>query len=494
MAEEQREAMEQQAAAPVSSLLDEIIEASKIKPTDEGYDVTRAGLQEFIREIASSGTTPKVSGALVDAMIVELDKKLSDQVNEIMHNEQFRELESSWRSLKFLVDNVDFRQNTKVEILNVSKQDLIDDFEDAPEVVKSGLYKHIYTSEFGQFGGQPVGAVISNYTFGPGPQDMELLRNVASVSAMSHVPFLGAAGKEFFGIDSWDQLPNLKDLHSIFEMPQYAKWRSLRENEDSRYLGLTLPRFLLRLPYGENTTPAKNFNFTETVGDNEDFCWGNTSFALASRMADSFAKYRWCSNIIGPQSGGAVENLPLYQFEQSGEIQTKIPTEVLISERREYELAEEGFIALTMRKGSDNAAFFSANSVLRPKVFPNTPEGKEAEMNYKLSTALYDDNEPPRALHQGHPAREHRRLEGARRHRARAERMDKPVRHGDGQPRCNHAQQAPAPHGEGAGQRRAWRSRLVFRQSASPSALQIHGRELHALAGRKAGQAVKTAI
>ena len=308
MAEEQREAMEQQAAAPASSLLDEIIEASKIKPTDEGYDVTRAGLQEFIREIAASGTTPKVSGALVDAMIVELDKKLSDQVNEIMHNSQFRELESSWRSLKFLVDNVDFRQNTKVEILNVSKQDLIDDFEDAPEVVKSGLYKHIYTAEFGQFGGQPVGAVVSNYTFGPGPQDMELLRNVASVSAMSHVPFLGAAGKEFFGIDSWDQLPNLKDLHSIFEMPQYAKWRSLRENEDSRYLGLTLPRFLLRLPYGENTTPAKNFNFTETVGDNEDFCWGNTSFALASRMADSFAKYRWCSNIIGPQSGGAVEN------------------------------------------------------------------------------------------------------------------------------------------------------------------------------------------
>ena len=181
MAEEQREAMEQQAAAPASSLLDEIIEASKIKPTDEGYDVTRAGLQEFIREIAASGTTPKVSGALVDAMIVELDKKLSDQVNEIMHNSQFRELESSWRSLKFLVDNVDFRQNTKVEILNVSKQDLIDDFEDSPEVVKSGLYKHIYTAEFGQFGGQPVGAVVSNYTFGPGPQDMELLRNVASV-------------------------------------------------------------------------------------------------------------------------------------------------------------------------------------------------------------------------------------------------------------------------------------------------------------------------
>ena len=275
-----------------------------------------------------------------------------------------------------------------MEILNVSKQDLLDDFEDSPEVVKSGLYKHIYTAEFGQFGGQPVGAIVANYTFGPGPQDMELLRNVASVSAMSHVPFLAAAGREFFGIDSWDELPNLKDLHSIFEMPQYAKWRSLRANEDSRYLGLTLPRFLLRLPYGEDTTPAKSFSFTEAVPDNDDFCWGNTSFALASRLADSFAKYRWCSNIIGPQSGGAVQNLPLYQFEQKGEIQTKIPTEVLISERREYELAEEGFIALTMRKGSDNAAFFSANSVLKAKVFPNTPEGKAAEMNYKLSTQL----------------------------------------------------------------------------------------------------------
>ncbi len=388
MPDEQKEAMAQAAEAQSPSLLDEIIEASRIKPTDEAYDVTRAGLQEFIKEIAASGTTPKVSGALVDAMIVELDKKISAQVNEIMHNQQFRELESSWRSLKFLVDNTDFRQNSKIEFINVSKQDLLEDFEDAPEVTQSGLYKHIYTAEFGQFGGQPVGAIVANYEFGPGPQDMELLRNVASVSAMSHVPFLAAAGSEFFGIDSWDQLPNLKDLHSIFEMPQYAKWRSLRENEDSRYLGLTLPRFLLRLPYGPDTVPAKSFNFTEAVPNNEDFCWGNTAFALASRLTDSFAKYRWCSNIIGPQSGGAVENLPLYQFEQKGEIQTKIPTEVLISERREYELAEEGFIALTMRKGSDNAAFFSANSVLRPKSFPNTPEGKAAEMNYKLSTQL----------------------------------------------------------------------------------------------------------
>ena len=384
--EKQEQAQEQTEGS--GNLLDEIVAASKLQPADEGYALTRTGLQAFIKELAGAQGTQKISGVLVDEMIAELDSKLSAQVNEILHNEDFAKLESAWRSMKFLVDNTDFRQNIKVEFMNVSKQDLLDDFEDAPEVVKSGLYKQVYTAEYGQFGGKPVGALIANYEFGPKPQDIQLLQYVASVSAMSHAPFIAAADKEFFGIDSWDQLPNLKDLHSIFEMPQYTKWRSFRESEDARYVGLTLPKFLLRLPYGENTVPARTFNFKEEATTDEQFCWGNTAFCLASRMTDSFAKYRWCSNIIGPQGGGAVENLPLYQFESMGQIQTKIPTQVLISERREYELAEEGFIALTMRKGSDNAAFFSANSVLKPKTFANTPEGKEAEMNFKLSTQL----------------------------------------------------------------------------------------------------------
>ena len=384
----QTEQEKQQTATEGLSLLDEIVEASRLKPADDGYALTRAGLQAFIKELAGTKGEQKISGALVDEMIAELDAKLSAQVNEILHNESFSRLESAWRSMKFLVDNTDFRQNIKIEFINVSKSDLLDDFEDAPEVVKSGLYKHVYTAEYGQFGGQPVGAIIANYEFGPKPQDIQLLQYVASVASMSHAPFIAAAGKEFFGIDSWDQLPNLKDLHSVFEMPQYAKWRSFRESEDARYVGLTLPKFLLRLPYGENSVPAKSFNFKEEAVRDDEFCWGNTAFCFASRLTDSFAKYRWCSNIIGPQGGGAVENLPLYQFESMGQMQTKIPTQVLISERREYELAEVGFIALTMRKGSDNAAFFSANSVLKPKTFPNTPEGKEAEMNFKLSTQL----------------------------------------------------------------------------------------------------------
>ncbi|MDR1578200.1 MAG: type VI secretion system contractile sheath large subunit [Deltaproteobacteria bacterium] len=369
-------------------LLDEIVEASRLKPGETGYNATKVGLQAFLSELIKSDPDTKVSGDLVDNMIAELDQKISAQVNSVMHDPTFQKMESTWRSLKYLVDQTDFRQNNRIELLNVSKDDLLADFEDAPEVVKSGLYKHVYTDEYGQFGGQPFGSIVANYDFGPGPQDLKLLKYAASVSAMSHAPFIAAADKSFFGLESWEDLPNLKDLHSIFEMPQYATWRSFRQSEDARYVALTLPKFLLRLPYGQNTVPTKTFVFNEEANSTNQYLWGNTSFALSARVNDSFAKYRWCSNIIGPQGGGAVENLPLHNFQANGVTQTKIPTQVLISERREYELAEEGFISLSMRKDSDNAAFFSANSCLASKSFPKTPEGQEAETNFKLSLQL----------------------------------------------------------------------------------------------------------
>jgi type VI secretion system protein ImpC len=184
------------------------------------------------------------------------------------------------------------------------------------------------------------------------------------------------------------ELPAMKDLKSVFEGPQYARWRSFRESEDARYVAMCMPRMLLRLPYGPTTTPVKSFHFEERVGQHDAYLWGPASFALAARVHDSFAKYRWCANIIGPQSGGAVEGLPLHQFEAMGEVQTKIPTEISLTDRREFELAEEGFIGLTYRKSSDNAAFFSANSPQKPKIFANTPEGKAAETNYRLGTQL----------------------------------------------------------------------------------------------------------
>ena len=391
MAEEKKEVMSQNTGTQAeTSILDEIIQTTKISPEDEGYEVTKRGIQAFLDELLKPEREGvKISAPLVDEMIAQIDKKISKQMDAILHNEDFQKLESAWRSLKFLVDRTDFRENIKIEILNVSKEDLMDDFEDSPEVVQSGLYKIVYTAEYGQFGGQPYGMLLGNFAFGPGARDIKLLENIASVATMSHAPFVAAASPEFFGIKSFAELPNLKDLAAIFEMPQYIKWNSFRETEDARNVGLVLPRFLLRTPYDPENNPTKTFNYLEDVSEGDsNFLWGNSAFAFASRVTDSFAKYRWCANIIGPQGGGAVEDLPVYQYEAMGELQTKIPVEVLISERREFELAEQGFIALTMRKGSDNAAFFSANSVQKPKKFPNTPEGKQAELNYKLGTQL----------------------------------------------------------------------------------------------------------
>jgi type VI secretion system protein ImpC len=370
-------------------LLDQMLMESKL-PSDDGRQQAKQGLQSLLGHILKKEKTPqRIDGSIVDEFIAEIDKRISAQLNEIMHHPQFQKLESAWRGLKFMIDRVDFRENIKVEMLNVSKEDLAADFEDAPEIPKSGLYRLVYSNEYGVHGGKPYGLLVGNYDFGPGPQDMALLQKCAAVSAMSHAPFLTNGSPEFFGLDSLLGLPQMKDLKSHFEGPQFTKWRSFRETEDARNVGICLPRFLLRLPYGEKSHKVASFNFNEDVIDkHENYLWGQSAIALASRVADSFAKYRWCPNIIGPQAGGTVENLPLHQYEAMGAIQTKIPTEVLITERREYELSEEGFIALTYRKESDNACFFSANSAQKPKFFGNSAEGKAAETNYRLGTQL----------------------------------------------------------------------------------------------------------
>lgn len=392
MAEEKEQAAPtgEETTAESVSILDEIVTATKIKPTDEEYSIAKKGVEALISDLVTKDRkVDKVTKAVVDEIIAEIDQKMSMQLDQILHHPDLQKLESAWQSLKYLVDKTDFRENIKLEIINVSKDDLLEDFEDSPEIPKSGLYKHAYTAEYGQFGGQPYGNIIANYDFGPGPQDIKLLKYIASVSAMAHAPFVAAAGPQFFGVDDFTDLPKLKDLSSIFEGPQYIKWQSFRESEDARNVGLALPRFLLRLPYGSDTQPVKSFNYEENIsGSHSNYLWGNAAFAFASRLTDSFAKYRWCANVIGPMGGGAVEDLPVHLFESMGEIKTKIPTEILVSDRREFELAEEGFIPLAMRKGSDNACFFSANSAQKPKRFQDTPEGKAAETNYKLGTQM----------------------------------------------------------------------------------------------------------
>lgn len=378
------------AAEAGTSLLDQVLVETRLRPSDEGYDAARKGVAAFLAEMVKPANAgEKINALAVDRMIAAIDQKLSAQLDAVMHAPEFQRMEATWRSLKFVVDRADFRQNVKIEILQAKKEELLQDFEDSPEIVQSGLYKQVYIDEYGQFGGQPFASVITGYAFGPGPQDIKLMQSLSAVGAMAHAPVIASASPEFFGVQRFEELPNLKDMRAVFEGPKYAKWNAFRESEDSRYFALTLPRFLLRVPYGRDSAPVRAFDYEEkTDGDTGKYLWGQASYAFASRLNESFAKYRWAANIVGPQSGGAVEDLPLHHFEAMGQTETKIPTEVLVSDRREFELAEEGFIALTMRKGSDNAAFFSANSTQKPKYFGNTAEAKQAELNFKLGTQL----------------------------------------------------------------------------------------------------------
>ncbi|TWR86197.1 type VI secretion system contractile sheath large subunit [Pseudomonas saxonica] len=373
-----------------ASLLDQLLANTLMNPAQEGYAVAKQGVAAFISEILHSGDHDQpVNKFRVDQMITEIDRALSQQMDQILHQPQFQQLESAWRGLKLLVDRTDFRENIKLDVLHVTKDELLEDFDNAGDITRSGLYKHVYTAGYGQFGGEPIGAMIGNYTFGPSSPDIKLLSYVASVGAMAHAPFVMAAGPEFFNLKSFQDLPSIKEVSDIFEGPAHTKWRSLREMEDSKYLAATLPRFLLRTPYDGLENPVRSFGYNEAIdGQHDHYLWGNTAFLMATRLTESFARYRWCPNIIGPQSGGTVEDLPVHLYESLGQLQAKIPTEALISDRKEYELAEAGFIALTLRKDSDNAAFFSANSIQKPKQFPKTHEGQIAQTNYKLGTQL----------------------------------------------------------------------------------------------------------
>ena len=397
MAEEQKQAQTQ--AQAETSALESLFAKVDLAPPKEKVDIEKAvesdssaaklsvAISHFLKAIADTGQkVEKLDKSVIDQAISEIDRKLSEQISAILHHPKFQELESAWRSLKFLVDRTDFRRNIKIDILQVSKQELMEDFEDAPEPVQSGLYKHVYSMEYDQPGGEPYGAMIANYTFGRGPQDIELLENVSKVAAATHCPFIASVGAEFFGLKSILELPNIPDLASLFEQAEYTKWNAFRDSEDSRYIGLTVPRFLLRLPYGRDTIPVKEFDFEEHVtgADHSKYLWGNSAFAFATRLTESFAKYGWCVNIRGPQAGGLVEDLPLHLYKSGGDTEVKIPTEILIPDRREFEFAQQGLIPLSFYKNRNYACFFSAQSVQRPKKYSTD----EATANARLSANL----------------------------------------------------------------------------------------------------------
>ncbi|MBA3980838.1 MAG: type VI secretion system contractile sheath large subunit [Alcanivorax sp.] len=344
-----------------------------------------AALQVFLDLASRSENFDRIDKTLLDQYIARIDSAISRQLDAVMHHPEFQKVESAWVSLKFLVDRCDPKANIRVELLDASKDDLVEDFEDVPDVTQSGLFNHLYIQEYDTPGGEPMSAVISNFEFDCSAPDISLLTEISRVAAAAHCPFLGSAGSRFFGKQSIEEVPKIQDVGSYLEKAEYTRWRSFRESEDSRYVGLVMPRFLLRLPYGESN-PVRLFNYEESVAgpDHEKYLWGNATFAFASNMARSFKQYGWTVNIRGPEAGGKLENLPLHHYDIGRGTQAKIPTEILISETKELEFADEGFIPLSFYKNSDYACFFSANSVQKAAEY-NTPE---ATANARINTRL----------------------------------------------------------------------------------------------------------
>ncbi|MCK4659895.1 MAG: type VI secretion system contractile sheath large subunit [Phycisphaerae bacterium] len=390
MAEQPQQAEAAEAAAETNAV-DSLIDSWDLD--NEYRDLYRKGIAGIVQKASGLDIGRlTINKQVVDDFIAEIDQQISAQVNAVLHHDEFQKLESSWRSLWYLVDNTEFRQNIRIEVLNTSKDDLLEDFQDCKDWQKSGLFKTVYRDQYNTFGGNPYGMMVSNFAFDQRNPEIELLSEIARVAAVAKCPFMGSVSPKMFGKkeESFTGLPRMAEMYEIFDQPQYTKWNAFRESDDARYIGLAMPRFLLRKPYTVEDQDVKDFTFEEDVRTetHDRYLWGNASFALAGRMTESFANNGWYNAIVGPNSGGTVPNLPLHQYEATGQYQTKIPTETLISEDMDVDLCNFGFIPLVMRKGSDNAAFFDAPSAKRVAKFPDTAEGKEDETRARLGMSL----------------------------------------------------------------------------------------------------------
>lgn len=376
-----------QLTSPTSSVsLDDFKDADTIADKDRG-SIVSAALRVFMDAVAQRDQPlDRIDKHLLDSLIGGLDSRISGQLDAILHHPDFQRLESAWRGLKFLIDRTDFRKNVKIEMINASKDVLRESFEDAPELIQSPLYKHVYTNAYDQPGADPYSAVVSCYEFDSSAQDVALMQNVSKVAASAHCPFLGGIGPQFFGKDSMEEWKKIPDLSAYMETADYIKWNGFRDTEDARYLGLTFPRFLLRLPYGSDTVPVKSFNYEEQVtgSDHDRYLWGNSSFAFAANMVQAFQRDGWAVQIRGPQAGGKVDDLPVHVYDVGKGKQTKIPTEVPISETLEFECSNLGFIPLSHYQGRDFACFFSANSTQRAKVYDDDAATANSRINSRL--------------------------------------------------------------------------------------------------------------
>ncbi|MEX8519925.1 MAG: type VI secretion system contractile sheath large subunit [Leptothrix sp. (in: b-proteobacteria)] len=363
----------------------------EFKPkTDEAKSAVEQAVQTLAQQALSQTNliSSDVIGS-IEALIAELDTKLTEQLNNVLHHADFQKLESNWRGLHYLINNTETDEMLKIKFMNVSKADLGKTLKRYKGTAwdQSPIFKKVYEEEYGQFGGAPFGCLVGDYYFDQSPPDVELLGEMSKIAASAHAPFIAAANPALMQMGSWQELANPRDLTKIFTTPEYASWRSLRESDDARYVGLAMPRFLARIPYGAKTSPVAEFDFEEDTGsaDHSKYTWANSAYAMAVNINRSFKLYGWCSRIRGIESGGSVEGLPTHTFPtDDGGVDMKCPTEIAISDRREAELAKNGFMPLVHKKNSDFAAFIGAQSLQKPAEY----DDPDATANANLAARL----------------------------------------------------------------------------------------------------------
>ncbi|HEY7336468.1 MAG TPA: type VI secretion system contractile sheath large subunit [Bryobacteraceae bacterium] len=378
-----------QTVAAEGSLLDQIVDtASGASAAPDQRERGRDLVKEFVAQVLQGEmTVSRDTEAMINARIAQIDHLISIQLAEVMHHAEFQKLEGTWRGLQYLIRNSECTPMLKIRILNVSKRELGRDLQRAAEFDQSAIFKKVYEEEYGVFGGEPFAALLGDYEFGKTFEDLELLDNMSHVAAAAHAPFLTAAGSNLLSLDSFTNLGQPRDLGKVFDTTEYAKWKGFRQSEDSRYVGLAVPHILMRVPYGKDTRTIEAFNYEEGVdgSDHSKYLWGNAAYALATRLTNAFSRYGWCAAIRGVEGGGLVEGLPTHAFRtDDGDVALKCPTEIAITDRREKELADLGFIPLVHCKGTDYAAFFSVQSAQKARIY----DQEAANANARLSTQL----------------------------------------------------------------------------------------------------------
>ena len=370
------------------SLLERILREGKLARDENQVARARDVIGEFVDQILSQSMTINPDTvAMINHRIAQIDELISAQLNEILHNAAFQQLEAAWRGLNYLVMNTETGTSLKIRVMAATKKELLDDLEKATEFDQSALFKKIYEEEYGTFGGNPYSLLVGDFEFGRHPQDIALLEKISNVAAAAHAPFISAASPSLFDMQAFTELGQPRDLAKLFESSELIKWRSFRESEDSRYVSLALPHILMRLPYGPKTVPVEGFNFVEDVDgtDHKKYLWGNAAYALGQRITNAFALYKWTAAIRGVEGGGVVSGLPTHTFKtDEGDIALKCPTEIAITDRREKELDDLGFLSLVHCKGTDYAAFFGSASTNKPKKY----DTNSANANSRLSAQL----------------------------------------------------------------------------------------------------------